>query len=167
MKTLKINEIINETIVMFYKRNLIDNGYSLSHFKKSYVKKLKELEKNHNDAKDRIKYMIKYFKEIREEFPYLAVAKLSFPHPDLFFNNEVWEYVRSLIPKQKITFKIYSELIPELIEAISSNNIDIKSYLERGYEKRRLFGTIIEVYRLLRRQPDETLKEIYNYLRDS
>ena len=166
MKILRSAEIIDLTISMFYKKCLIDNGYPLK-FKKSYSRKLKELERKFGkEAEERIKWMTKFYEEIKNEFSYFPITKLDFPHPDLFFNDKIWEFTKALIPKKKLEFAIYKELVPEVIKAIENKNKEkIYSYLEKGYEKKKLFATIIKVYELLGKTPDEMFKEIYAYFK--
>ena len=84
----------------------------------------------------------------------------------MFFNDKIWEFTKTLIPKKKLEFAIYKELVPEIIKAVENKDKKkIYSYLERGYEKKKLFATIIKVYELLGKTPDEIFKEIYAYFK--
>jgi len=169
MKVLKPSEIVKETPFMLYKKILLESGYNLSRVKTSYRNKIKKLFEEFSDAEDRIKYMITFYSEIREEFPYHAITKLPIPHPDLFFQNDIWEFTKKLIPddKKKVSISYVNELVFDFLNLLKKE--DVKSIVklikvkEKEYGRKKVVGSLIKAFNESGKSK-EILKRILSYL---
>jgi len=138
---------VKPTLLSFYISELKLAGYldkvKLRTGWEAKIKKiLKEIKKEHGEAgaKVLVSLLVKYFEDIKKEFPFVKEAHYPYPHPNLLLNSEIIDYLKSF-SKHKLEVNVY--IRERLIKALSSNEDELEktikevAYEGHGYEELR------------------------------
>lgn len=163
MKKIKIK--CEKSPFMVYLESLKASGYSFpystskySHYRKLINQLVKEYP---DDWKRRIGLMVKHYEEIKEEFTYKSSTKLPFPHPKIFFDDEIYGFVKSL-SQNILVLKYLPELVDTFMEAVENEDLEIfeKMKKEGRYGRKEIIGSVFKAYQELGRAPDDFLRAV-------